>query len=64
MSAVSNLKRYVRLSGRGKGVSISFDNELLGKTVTFEDEQLIFTDIPETLKQSIIGLQREVKNND
>lgn len=60
----AELKRYVRLSGRGKGVSISFDNELLGKTVTFEDEQLIFTDIPETLKQSIIDLQREAKGND
>ncbi|MDW2011443.1 nucleoid-associated protein [Vibrio parahaemolyticus] len=60
----AELKRYVRLSGRGKGVSISFDNELLGKTVTFEDEQLIFTDIPETLKQSIIDLQREAKDND
>ncbi len=60
----TELKRYVRLSGRGKGVSISFDNELLGKTVTFENEQLIFTDIPETLKQSIIDLQREAKDND
>lgn len=60
----AELKRYVRLSGRGKGVSISFDNELLGKTVTFENEQLIFTDIPETLKQSIIDLQREAKDND
>ncbi|MCG7491604.1 nucleoid-associated protein [Vibrio sp. Of14-4] len=60
----AELKRYVRLSGRGKGVSISFDNELLGKTVTFENEQLIFTDIPETLKQNIIDLQREAKDND
>lgn len=58
----AELKRYVRLSGRGKGVSISFDNELLGKTVTFCDDQLIFTDIPETLKQSIIDLQKEDKD--
>lgn len=60
----AELKRYVRLSGRGKGVSISFDNELLGKTVTFDNDQLIFTDIPETLKQSIMDLQREAKGND
>lgn len=62
--STAELKRYVRLSGRGKGVSISFDNELLGKTVTFEDDQLIFTDIPETLKQSIIELQQEDKDSD
>ncbi len=60
----AELKRYVRLSGRGKGVSISFDNDLFGKTVTYEDEQLIFSEIPETLKQSILDLQREDKNND
>ncbi|CAH1526368.1 Nucleoid-associated protein [Vibrio owensii] len=60
----AELKRYVRLSGRGKGVSISFDNDLLGKTVTFEDDQLIFTDIPETLKQSIIDLQQEAKDSE
>ncbi|HIF6163767.1 TPA: nucleoid-associated protein [Vibrio parahaemolyticus] len=62
----AELKRYVRLSGRGKGISISFDNELLGKTVTFENEQLIFTDIPESLKQSIIDLQKrpETKGDD
>ncbi|MBE4004224.1 nucleoid-associated protein [Vibrio parahaemolyticus] len=62
--STAELKRYVRLSGRGKGVSISFDNDLLGKTVTFEDDQLIFTDIPETLKQSIIELQQEAKDSD
>lgn len=61
--STAELKRYVRLSGRGKGVSISFDNDLLGKTVTFEDDQLIFSDIPETLKQSIIDLQQEAKDN-
>ena len=60
----AELKRYVRLSGRGKGISISFDNELLGKTVTYEGEQLIFTDIPETLKQSIIDLQQEAVTKD
>ncbi|RUR35995.1 nucleoid-associated protein [Vreelandella populi] len=53
----AELKRYVRLSGRGKGVSISFDNELLGKTVTYKDGQLIFDEIPEALKQSILELQ-------
>ncbi|HHX8443008.1 TPA: nucleoid-associated protein [Vibrio diabolicus] len=62
--SAAELKRYVRISGRGKGVSISFDNELLGKTVTYEDEQLIFTDIPETLKQSILDLQQVPKNNE
>ncbi|MCA2016121.1 nucleoid-associated protein [Vibrio tritonius] len=59
----AELKRYVRLSGRGKGISISFDNDLLGKTVEYEDGQLIFSEIPETLKQSILDLQREAKDN-
>ncbi|MEZ8346395.1 nucleoid-associated protein [Vibrio splendidus] len=59
----TELKRYVRLSGRGKGVAISFDNELLGKTVTYKGGQLIFDEIPHSLKQSILELQREEKND-
>ncbi|MFT6347544.1 MAG: nucleoid-associated protein [Psychromonas sp.] len=53
----SELKRYVRLAGRGKGISISFNNDLLNKTVKYENKQLIFTDIPESLKNSILELQ-------
>lgn len=59
----SELKRYVRLSGRGNGISISFDNELFGKTVNYQDGKLIFDEIPDTLKQSIIELQRELKHD-
>ncbi|HIF9077019.1 TPA: nucleoid-associated protein [Photobacterium damselae] len=59
----TELKRYVRLSGRGNGVSISFDNDLFGKTVNYQDGKLIFDEIPEKLKQSIIELQREKKDN-
>ncbi|MCD9530014.1 nucleoid-associated protein [Photobacterium carnosum] len=57
------LKRYIRLSGRGNGISISFDNDLFGKTINYQDGKLIFDEIPETLKQSIIELQRETDNN-
>ncbi|MDH5933578.1 nucleoid-associated protein [Vibrio splendidus] len=60
----TELKRYVRLSGRGKGIAISFDNELLGKTVTYKDGQLIFDEIPHLLKQSILELQRDEDKND
>lgn len=60
----AELKRYVRLSGRGKGIAISFDNELLGKTVTYKGGQLIFDEIPHSLKQSILELQREETEND
>ncbi|MGL6336205.1 nucleoid-associated protein [Aeromonas jandaei] len=57
----AELKRYVRLSGRGNGVSISFDNDLFGKTINYQDGKLIFDEIPETLKQSIIELQRDTQ---
>uniref|UniRef100_A0A486XI29 Nucleoid-associated protein ndpA n=1 Tax=Rheinheimera sp. BAL341 TaxID=1708203 RepID=A0A486XI29_9GAMM len=47
------LKRYKKISGRGKGISISFDRELLNTTVKYDNGQLIFTDIPDSLRVAI-----------
>ncbi|MGE6317433.1 nucleoid-associated protein [Shewanella baltica] len=61
--STAELKRYVRLTGRGKGMSISFDNELLGKTINYHNGKLIFDEIPESLKQSILDIQNQNAGN-
>ena len=49
------LTRLVRYTGRSKGLSLSFDAELLGGQVRYDEEkdQLIITDVPEKLKDQI-----------
>lgn len=47
----ASLKKYVRFTGRTKEVSISFSNESLGKTISFDpnSETLTLTDLPSQL---------------
>ena len=47
------LKSYRKISGRGKGVSISFDREMLNTTVKYENGQLTFSEIPDSLRSAI-----------
>lgn len=47
------LRRYKKISGRGKGISISFDREMLNNTIKYEGNELIFTDIPDSLRTAI-----------
>ena len=54
--AISNaeLKKYLRISGKANGISISFDRNLLGKSVIYGDDgRLTFNDIPAALKEEI-----------
>jgi nucleoid-associated protein len=54
--AISNaeLKKYLRISGKANGVSISFDRNLLGKSVIYGDDgKLTFNEIPAALKEEI-----------
>ncbi|WP_110457411.1 nucleoid-associated protein [Shewanella algidipiscicola] len=54
--AISNaeLKKYLRISGKAGGVSISFDRNLLGSQVIYSDDcKLTFNEIPATLKAEI-----------
>lgn len=47
----ASLKKYIRFTGRTKEVSISFSNESLGKTISFDpnSETLTLTDLPSQL---------------
>jgi nucleoid-associated protein len=49
----SVLRSYLKISGRGNGLSISFDRDMLGKDVIYERGVLKISDIPDTLKQAI-----------
>lgn len=54
--AVSNaeLKKYLRISGKAGGVSISFDRNLLGSQVIYSDDRkLTFNEIPQSLEAEI-----------
>lgn len=53
----SSLKKYIRYTGRTKEISISFSNESLGKTITFdpEAETLTLTELPPTLVRQLKG---------
>ena len=50
-------RRFNKLSGRNARLSISFNEELLGSEVIFNEERgtLTFSDIPETLKTQLIN---------
>ncbi|MDN4504064.1 nucleoid-associated protein [Alteromonadaceae bacterium BrNp21-10] len=55
--AISNteLKKYLRISGKASGVSISFDRSLLGKSIIYgNDGKLTFNEIPPILKEEIL----------
>ncbi|KAF7787180.1 nucleoid-associated protein [Pseudoalteromonas rubra] len=51
----TELKRYKKLSGSGKGISISFDREKLNTVVKYdlERKQLTFNEIPNSLREAI-----------
>jgi nucleoid-associated protein len=49
----SELKKYLRITGKSKGISISFDRKLLDKSIVFKDDKLTFTEVPESLKVEI-----------
>lgn len=50
----ATLRSYKKLSGRGKGISISFGREMLGREVKYKDSKLTFTEIPDLLRESIL----------
>ena len=49
------LTRLVRYTGRSKGLSLSFDGELLGGQVRYDEEkdQLVITGVPDKLKEQL-----------
>lgn len=47
------LKSYKKLSGRGKGIAISFDRDMLNTTVKYGDGELTFSEIPDSLRAAI-----------
>ena len=49
------LTKLVRYTGRSKGLNLSFDAELLGNQVRYDEAsgQLIITDVPEKLKEQL-----------
>lgn len=49
----SSLRSYKKISGRGKGMAISFDSDMLGKEVQYKNEILTIKDIPASLKASL-----------
>lgn len=53
----SSLKKYIRYTGRTKEVSISFSNESLGKSITFDPstETLTLKDLPSALVKQLKG---------
>ncbi|MGF1902099.1 nucleoid-associated protein [Aliivibrio sifiae] len=59
----AELKRYVRLAGRSKTMSISFDMDLLDDVVQFDEknETLIFNEIPVSLKDAILAQKNPKK---
>ena len=52
----SELRHFSRISGKGKGISITFDRKMLGSVVTFnpKNDTLTFKEIPVALKEEII----------
>jgi nucleoid-associated protein len=53
------LKSYKKISGRGDGISISFGREMLNSTVKYENGQLTFSKIPDSLR---IAIEEELGN--
>lgn len=53
----SSLKKYIRYTGRTREVSISFSNESLGKSITFDpaSETLTLNDLPSALIKQLKG---------
>ncbi|GAA0790449.1 nucleoid-associated protein [Marinobacterium sediminicola] len=53
----SSLKKYIRYTGRTKEVSISFSNESLGRSITFDPstETLTLKDLPSALVKQLKG---------
>ncbi len=50
----TELRHYEKISGKGNGVSITFDRDKLDKTVTYKDGILSFSEIPDLLKTEIL----------
>jgi nucleoid-associated protein len=53
------LRSYLKISGRGRGLSITFDRELLDKNIKYERGTLTITDLPDTLK---FAIEEELKS--
>lgn len=53
----SSLKKYIRYTGRSREVSISFSNELLGRSISFdpESETLTLRELPASLIKQLKG---------
>jgi nucleoid-associated protein len=53
----SSLKKYIRYTGRTKEVSISFSNESLGKSITFDPstDTLTLKELPAALIKQLKG---------
>ncbi len=47
------LRTYEKISGRGNGISISFDREVYGRTVKYDNGILKISDIPEKLREAL-----------
>jgi len=47
------LRSYAKISGRGNGMSISFDRDKFGNTVKYENGILSFHEIPDVLKHEL-----------
>jgi nucleoid-associated protein len=50
----AELRHYEKISGKGNGVSITFDRDKLDKTVIYKDGILSFHEIPDLLKTEIL----------
>jgi nucleoid-associated protein len=50
----SELRHYEKISGKGNGVSITFERDMLDKTVIYKDGILSFHEIPDLLKSEIL----------
>jgi nucleoid-associated protein len=57
----SILRSYQKLSGRGAGISITFDRNMLGSTVIYDNGNLTFTAIPKNLEKQILEEEQERK---
>lgn len=62
----SKLRKFLRYSGKDKGVSISFTSEVFGSRVKYDPEEDILTinQIPATLKKQLVAELRNKKSLD
>jgi len=49
----ATLRSYKKITGKGNGLSISFDREMLGKQVVYENDTLLINEIPDSLREAL-----------